>query len=162
MINVLFVCLGNICRSPLAEAIFRDKVGKRGLSHQIACDSAGTSGEHDGEPAYPYSIKVAKEHGLEITHLSRKIQKEDFSKFDYMIAMDKYNLMDIEFFAQKTNNSNRCQLFLMREFDNQKSGKNVEDPWAMGYHKFVECYQILEESCENFLNYLIEKHKLRG
>lgn len=162
MINVLFVCLGNICRSPLAEAIFKDKVAKRGLSHQIACDSAGTSGEHDGQTAYPHSIKVAREHGIEITHLSRQLKKEDFDTFQYMIGMDKYNIRNIRYFAEKVKTSNPYQIFLMRHFDNQQSGKDVEDPWMMGYHKFIECYQILEESCENFLNYLVNTHNLKG
>jgi protein-tyrosine phosphatase len=162
MIQVIFVCLGNICRSPLAEAIFKDLVEKNGLSYQISCDSAGTSGYHDGERADPYSIKVGKNHGLDVSHISRKFILSDFTRFHYILVMDENNLRDVRNLEKSLTSKGNYTIELMRAFDNQKSRKKVDDPWSEGIESFERCYDILKESCENFLNFLIEKHNLKS
>ena len=95
MINVLFVCLGNICRSPLAEGVFNSLIEARGLSNKIQCDSAGTGGWHVGELPDGRTIDVAQRHGIELSHRGRKFSREDFKLFDYIVAMDHDNLQDI-------------------------------------------------------------------
>jgi protein-tyrosine phosphatase len=160
MIQVIFVCLGNICRSPLAEAIFKDLVNKKGLSSHIECDSAGTSGYHDGQRADNYSIQVGKKHGLDVSHISRKFILDDFNRFQYILVMDEKNLRDVSNLEKLLTSTGNYTIELMRAFDNQKSRKKVDDPWSEGIESFERCYAILAESCKNFLNFLIEKHNL--
>jgi protein-tyrosine phosphatase len=96
MVKVLFVCLGNICRSPLAEGIFKHRVREAGLEKKILVDSAGTSGWHIGDPPDPRSIDVARENGIKLDSFGRKAVREDFQNFDYIIAMDKENYTDLK------------------------------------------------------------------
>jgi len=93
--NILFVCLGNICRSPLAEVAFSSLVLAEGYSHAIHTDSAGTAGYHQGEAADPRSRACARRHGLEITHRARKVLESDFRRFDLLVAMDESNAHDL-------------------------------------------------------------------
>ena len=95
MIRVLFVCLGNICRSPLAEGIFQHLVEEKSLQDKINIDSCGTSGYHAGEKAHHLSRKVAQSHGIELRSRSRQLKSTDFQEFDYMIAMDTSNIQNI-------------------------------------------------------------------
>src|SRR5688572_8369678 len=96
MINVLFVCLGNICRSPLAEGIFKDIVKKKGLNNKISIDSAGTGNYHIGADPDHRSIKVARKYDIELDHKARQFVKRDFDDFDYIIAMDQNNYDNIK------------------------------------------------------------------
>lgn len=89
---VLFVCLGNICRSPMAEAIFRSQVEQAGLARMISCDSAGTGAWHIGKPPHPGTRRVLQKHSLATPHLARVVTQSDFTRFDYLIAMDRDNL----------------------------------------------------------------------
>ncbi len=158
MIKVLFVCLGNICRSPLAEEVFRDLVKSEGLASKISCDSCGTSRYHIGELAHHLSRDVAVRNGLELTHKARQLKSEDFSDFDYLIGMDNQNIQNMKNLrgAEKSNQ----KIFLMREFDNAKSKKAVSDPYGGDEADFDDCYEILHESCKNFLNQLKVNHNL--
>ncbi|MDW7691923.1 low molecular weight protein-tyrosine-phosphatase [Flammeovirgaceae bacterium SG7u.111] len=159
MINVLFVCLGNICRSPMAEGVFAHLVSEKGLEDQVGYDSAGMIGFHAGELADRRMRNTASSHGIELTHRSRPFESQDFQKFDYIIAMDSNNKKDIE--AEKKGGLGKDQhIYMMRDFDDKRSGKAVEDPYYQGDTAFEDCYQILLESNSNFLDYLISKHNL--
>lgn len=152
MINILFVCLGNICRSPLAEGVFQHLVEQEGLSGQISCDSCGTSSYHIGEKAHPMSRRVAQENGIELTSRARQFVFSDFKDFDYVIAMDASNKRNLKTFNGFSAASDK--VFLMREFDDSKSGKDVMDPYGGDMGDYEYCYQILRESCSNFLEHV--------
>ena len=101
MVRVLFVCLGNICRSPMAEAIFRDFVVKEGLEEKIVIDSAGTGDWHIGHPPHKGTQKILKENEVSFEGIkARQVEKEDLTKFDYIIAMDNKNIADLKSFGK--------------------------------------------------------------
>jgi protein-tyrosine phosphatase len=148
--NVLFVCLGNICRSPSAEAVMQSLVEQAGLSDQIFCDSAGTSGEHDGENADPRSIAHGKKRNYELKSISRKfVPKKDFQFFDYIVTMDDLNYRDIKNLDR--NNEFSEKIFKMVEFGGSKMYPKVPDPYYGGPEGFDEVLDILEETCAGLL-----------
>lgn len=153
MINILFVCLGNICRSPLAEAIFNKKIRKYNLEKKYHCDSAGTSDYHIGEPPDPRTIEVAHKHETPIEHYGQQFTKELAASFDYLIAMDRsnYNNMIAELGQDPEN------LYLMRHFDQEAPNTEVPDPYFGGGDGFEHVYQILDRSIENLIRFLKEK-----
>ncbi|GAA0878491.1 low molecular weight protein-tyrosine-phosphatase [Algoriphagus jejuensis] len=150
MIKVLFVCLGNICRSPLAEAIFNHKIQALGLSRKFKSDSAGTSDYHIGELPDERSVQCANRKGLNISHRGRQVNRTDFRDFDYIIAMDESNLTNLQALSAKYNYPNK-EIFLMRDFVNGCEGLSVPDPYYGGEEGFDEIYQILDTSIESFL-----------
>ncbi|MEP1032934.1 low molecular weight protein-tyrosine-phosphatase [Ekhidna sp.] len=156
MIKVLFVCLGNICRSPLAEAIFKKKVEIGGLSNKIHADSAGTANYHVGENPDPRTIEIAEKHGVPVDHKGQQFQKKHQSQFDYLLAMDhsNYRNMTVEM------GSDPDKLMLMRDFDPHGKGQDVPDPWYGGMNGFEEVYQILDRSLDEFLDFLRKEHDL--
>ena len=161
MLNVLFVCLGNICRSPLAEGIFQDLLVKKKLSDQFFCDSAGTSGWHIGAQPDRRSEAIANKHGFTLSHSGRQIEQEDFENFDYIIAMDQSNLENIKQ-VQGYETFNKDRLVLMRKFDDESPNKDVPDPYFGGPEGFETVYQMLDRSCKKFLKHLQEEHQLRS
>ena len=158
MVTVLFVCLGNICRSPLAEGVFKSAVKSRGLSDKIQCDSAGTSSWHIGEMPDPRSIEIAKDNGIVLDHFGAQVDGDDFSKFDYIIAMDENNRQDLELIQKR--HGGKAVIVKMMDFDNSRSGSNVPDPYYGGHDGFERVFIMLKESCNNFIDYLVEKHQL--
>lgn len=144
--KVLFVCLGNICRSPLAEAIFNEQCQEKQLDH--FADSAGTGAYHIGKNPDTRSIETALKNGIPINHKARKFVSEDFERFDYIFAMDQQNFIDMK----SQSKGSVDHLFLMREFDEMSKGDlNVPDPYYGGIEGFDLIYDILNRSISNFI-----------
>lgn len=158
-IHVLFVCLGNICRSPLAEGVFEGLVRERGLHGRIACDSAGTSGWHVGDRPDPRTIETAEKHGLRLDHLGRKFVSGDFQRFDYILAMDRQNYTDIRS-VPGYREYDPGRLKLMRDYDDLEPGGDVPDPYYGGMDGFEQVYGILRRSCNHLLDDIVRQHNL--
>lgn len=151
--KVLFVCLGNICRSPMAEGILRSLAEQDGLGETIIIDSAGTSRYHSGSLPDVRMREVARKNGIELTHKSRGLSFADFYDFDYIIAMDKSNYEDI--LAEKpVNDDHRAKILMMREFDPEPGDMNVPDPYHGGNDGFNKVYDMLHRSCKHLLVHL--------
>jgi len=158
-IGVLFICLGNICRSPLAEGVFRGLVREAGLEHAFEIDSAGTSDYHEGELADPRTIAVARRRGIELTSRSRPITVEDIERFDYLVVMDSSNLRDVRRLAASVRPDARIQR--LREYDPEAFGDlDVPDPYYGGEKGFVLVQEIVERSCVRLLEHLRAEHGL--
>lgn len=156
-VKVLFVCLGNICRSPLAEGIFRQKVNKRGLADQFKIDSCGTAAYHIGEHPDKRSVANAKKNGVEYDHLGRQFNTKDFYEFDLILAMDEYNYADIESLKPKDA---KATLKMMRSYDALEPDANVPDPYYGGEDGFQEVFDILDRSTEELLDELTAQYQL--
>lgn len=152
MVRVLFVCLGNICRSPLAEGILRQQAATGNL--MIECDSAGTSTYHIGELPDERTQQVAQKNNMILTHRARQIQKEDFEKFDYIIAMDRSVYQNILSYKIRVSNATETNIMLMRSFDDNKGVLDVPDPYYGTIKDFEEMNQILSRCVNNFLKFL--------
>jgi len=159
MISILFVCLGNICRSPVAEGIFRQMVAERGLEKEIECDSAGTSSYHLGDLPDRRTRQNAQEHNLTLTHRARRMTGEDLAKFTYFVAMDEANFDAVLKLSQRSVGVvSDDNIFLLREFDPVVSDDpNVPDPYYEGPEVFEEVYQITYRCCGGLLTYLNEQ-----
>ncbi|MFE0017227.1 low molecular weight protein-tyrosine-phosphatase [Mesorhizobium sp. NPDC059054] len=143
--SVLFVCLGNICRSPLAEGVFREVLVTRGMERNFLLDSAGTGGWHAGSAPDPRSIEIAARHGIDISgQKARKVSREDFARFDLIFGMDRSNVADLKAIAPEAAQG-RIQLFL--EFAGDP-GREVTDPYYGGPEGFASVYRIIREASE--------------
>ncbi len=136
------VCLGNICRSPLAEGILKSKVD----SDSVFVDSAGTAGYHVGNPPDKRSIAVAQKYGLDIGNQKcRKFSRQDFSEFDYIYVMDRSNFSDIAALASNQEEANKVKLLLSEV---ELGIKEVPDPYYGGEDGFENVYQMIDRACE--------------
>lgn len=139
--RVLFVCLGNICRSPLAEGIFGRIAAERGLDVEI--DSAGTGDWHVGRPCDPRSHKVGTARGCRMDMIGRQFEPADFDRFDYIVAMDRMNLRDL----QRMRGAKREKVHLMRSFDRTAESDEVPDPYTGTATDFDDVAAMLEKAC---------------
>lgn len=136
------VCLGNICRSPLAEGILQSKID----SNSVFVDSAGTAGYHVGNPPDERSIAVARKYGLNIEHQKcRKFSKEDFSEFDYIYVMDRSNFSDVASLAKNQEDASKVKLLLS---EIELGIQEVPDPYYGGDDGFENVYQMIDSACE--------------
>ena len=151
MINVLMVCLGNICRSPLAEGILFSKVD----NDKVSVDSAGTGGWHIGELPDQRSIDVAKKHQLDLSNQRcRKFSNSDFENFDIIYVMDKSNYKDVISMARNEKDKQKVHLILNEVYPMQNL--DVPDPYYGGANGFENVYQMLDEACDNISKKLLE------
>ena len=151
MINIMFVCHGNICRSPLAEFVMKDLVNKKGLKNRFNIQSSATSYEEIGNPIYPPVIDVMKKHYIPFgEHYATHLNSEDYGKFDYFIIMDKNNLRNIKrIFKEDPQN----KIHLLLEFTGEN--RDVDDPWYYG--NFEKTYSDILTGCNALLEYLKDK-----
>ncbi|MCO5248494.1 MAG: low molecular weight phosphotyrosine protein phosphatase [Chitinophagales bacterium] len=144
--KVLMVCLGNICRSPLAEGILKEKVKQKGLDWKV--DSAGTGGWHNGEQPDKRSIRVAKKYGIDIAdQISRQVRSIDYEEFDLIFAMDKQNYENLMLLAEKEEKS-KIKLILNEVYPNQN--KSVPDPY-WDDDGFEKVFRMLDEACDKII-----------
>ncbi|XP_048549769.1 putative low molecular weight protein-tyrosine-phosphatase slr0328 isoform X1 [Triticum urartu] len=158
---VLFVCLGNICRSPAAEAVFRNLVSKRGLESKFQIDSAGTIGYHEGNKADSRMISTSKKRGIEVTSISRPIKPSDFRNFDLILAMDRQNYEDIlssfDRWQHKETlpDSGPKKVKLMCSYCKRHTESEVPDPYYGGAKGFEKVLDLLEDACESLLDSIV-------
>ncbi|MBT6324808.1 MAG: low molecular weight phosphotyrosine protein phosphatase [Bdellovibrionales bacterium] len=150
MKKALFICLGNICRSPAAEGIMQSKIQDHSLDDKIQCDSAGTIGHHAGELPDSRMRKAAKARGYILDSHSRKFEPSvDFAKFDYLIVMDDSNLQDIKILDKKLEF--KSKLFKLTDFSSNKESTFVPDPYFGGQSGFDLVLDLVEDCTENLL-----------
>lgn len=154
-LKICFVCLGNICRSPTAEGIFRHLVDERSLNPYFEIDSAGTSAYHIGESANSKSRQIAQQRGITLDSRARKFAHDDLTYFDLILAMDNKNLVDIQ--QMDAESAHDQKVMRLREFDPNPGDKEVPDPYYGGIKGFENVFDVVKRSCENLLDEL-EKH----
>lgn len=146
--KLLMVCLGNICRSPLAEGILKKKIKENHLNWEV--DSAGTESFHVGETPHPLAQKIALQHSIDISnHHARRFSKNDLEKFDKIYAMAKDVYEEMKFICGKNRNMQNVDFFL----NEVSPGKNlsVPDPWYGGEEDFKHAYKLMEEACDKIM-----------
>ena len=155
-ISVLFVCMGNICRSPTAEAVFRARVEEAGLARHILIDSAGTHDYHIGDPPDARAQRAALQRGYDMSALrGRQVDLPDFTRFDYVLAMDRANLAILQRLCPQAQ---RERLGLFLEYARQHDEREVPDPYYGGADGFERVLDMVEDAAEGLLAYIQEAH----
>jgi protein-tyrosine phosphatase len=152
-VEVCFVCLGNICRSPLAQGVFEALVKEEGLQDRIITSSAGVGHWHVGNPPDPRMQQTAHEHGIQLNSRARQFRASDFKQMDLILAMDHSNLSALK--QMSTEPELQDKLFLFRSFDPQHNNDlEVPDPYYGGDKGFETVYQIVDRTCPKVLDHL--------
>ncbi len=152
MTRVLFVCLGNICRSPLAEAIFNHQIREKGLEMTFEADSCGTANYHIGMSPDPRTIRNAYKNKIIISHLGRQFHPDDFEKFDLILAMDVSNRSHL--LRMRNADLYTGKIKLMRSFDSKDKGADVPDPYHGDESDFQAVFEILNRSVQELIHVL--------
>ncbi|MDB6138104.1 MAG: low molecular weight phosphotyrosine protein phosphatase [Verrucomicrobiaceae bacterium] len=150
--KLLFVCMGNICRSPTADGVMRHLVEKAGLGHRIGIDSAGTGGWHAGNPADHRMRQHAAKRGHALDHLARQVRPGDFDEFDLILVMDQQNLREIRPFNPGGDKMHKVKLFC--EFAHGREETEVPDPYYGGAQGFEQVLDIVEHGCAHLLQHI--------
>lgn len=150
--SVLFVCLGNICRSPLAEGVFAHLVAGDGMADRFLVDSAGTGAWHVGELPDPRSREVASRNGITLPSRARQVRPADFHDFDVVVAMDRSNLSDLE--ELRRRHGGDARIVLMRDFDPDPGDGQVPDPYYGGPDGFDRVFDMVVRSARGLLEHL--------
>jgi len=157
-VSVLFCCMGNICRSPTAEAVFRAKVQEAGLEQSVLIDSVGTHDYHIGDPPDLRTQRAAKQRGYDMSMLrGRQVEAADFSRFDYVLAMDNANMAILYRLCPKEQ---RERLGLFLEYAKNHQVREVPDPYYGGEDSFERVLDMVEDAAEGLLLHLREKINL--
>jgi len=156
VVKVLFVCLGNICRSPTAEGVFRKLVRDHGLADRVTVGSAGTGGWHVGEPPDGRAVEAAGRRGVDLSGIrARQAKRGDFKRFDYVVAMDVENLRSL---ARICPEGERHRLHLFLDFAPELGRRDVPDPFYGGGDGFEAVLDMVEAAAEGLLLHIREKH----
>tara|TARA_Y100000589_G_scaffold285961_1_gene285822 strand:+ start:590 stop:1075 length:486 start_codon:yes stop_codon:yes gene_type:complete len=157
-ISVLFVCLGNICRSPAAEALFIKKIKEEGIEDKFLVDSAGTGSWHVGKQADSRMRLAAKDRKIDIKSKARQINKNDFQKFNYILTMDDSNYNNVMSLKNREKSSDLCKVIKIQEFASSFKEKEVPDPYFGGEEGFDYVLDILTDSISGFLDHIFKNH----
>ena len=152
--SILFVCMGNICRSPAAEIIFRKLAHDAGLSDQLYIDSAGTINYHTGNPPDPRMSESLASRGYHIQGLARQVKTDDLDRFDLILAMDEDNLADVRALDTKHEHSDKIRAFV--EYLENHDAPHIPDPYYGGQKGFDRVIELLEDGCGGLLGQLQE------
>lgn len=154
-IKILFVCMGNICRSPMAEGVFKRYVAEAGLGGRIASDSAGTHDYHIGEPPDPRAQRIAGKRGYDLSALrGRQVSGRDFDEFDYVLAMDEVNLRLLQRLCP-AQHAHKLKLFM--EFGTDTKVREVPDPYYGGNQGFEQVLDMVEQAAQGLLAHVRER-----
>ena len=151
MFNIVFICYGNICRSPMAEMIFKDIMYKNSKRYLFNIESRSTSMEEIGNPIYPPAIETLKKHGVTLEkHFATQFKKDDYDKFDYIIVMEERNRRDV---LSIIGEDKLNKIHLMKE--HSELNQDIPDPWYTG--DFESAFKDIQEGCVDWFNYLVNK-----
>ncbi len=150
--KLLFVCLGNICRSPAAEGVMRRMIDEAGLGDVILIDSAGTAGWHHGKRADQRMLAAATARGFDLTSFARQVQNVDLEQFDLVLVMDRSNHQDLRAFDRESRHGHKVRLFC--EFCSRHQETEVPDPYYGGPEGFDKVLDLLEDGCAGVLTHV--------
>ncbi len=154
--KILFVCLGNICRSPAAEGVFKQKIKDRDLENLFLVDSAGTGGWHVGNLADPRMRETALSRGIELTSRSRKIEESDLYEFDHILVMDNDNLDAVQSLTKDHKNPVNSKIKLILSYSKNSQLDEVPDPYYGGQNGFDKVIDLLDEAMDGLIDSLID------